>query len=315
MDKEQNILKKYFIPLAKNKESFHLKNDGAFLQNEKLVISTDMMVEDQHFTRDYNPDVVARKLLRINLSDIAAMGANPYGCLLNLALPKKNIDKWLGKFVLGLKKDMEKFKVKLFGGDLSFSSKIFLNATILGKTKKLIHTKNVTRYDSDIYVSGNIGDAPLGFEIKKNTNKFKCSEKTKKVLINKFYFPEPRLEIGRKLLGKVEFCTDLSDGLFRDLKIIAAESRKQANIFLEKIPLSYQAKEILDGNKKEEIWETILSGGEDYELLFSYNKNNQRRKNISNTTKIGFFSKGKGLKFFDYNGNEFLLKNKGFYHF
>ena len=316
MDREQNILEEYFLPLVKNSESLYLKNDAAYFKNKKLVISSDMMLEDQHFTRDYDPKIIAKKLLRINLSDIAAMGAVLYGFFLNVAVPKKNINRWLEKFVYGLREDMYKFNLKLFGGDLSCSSKIFLNVTILGKTKQYAHIRNFTKSNSDIYVSGNIGDAPLGFEIKKNLNKFLCSLKTKKKLLNKFYLPEPRLELGSKLLNKVEFCTDLSDGLLRDLLIIADRSKKQANIFLDKIPISSELQEILSKNKKKQIWEIILSGGEDYELLFSLNKKNIKKiNNLGNISKIGFFSKGRGVKFFDCKGNQFLPKNEVFCHF
>ena len=98
MDKERQIIDKFFLPLAQNKESLQLSRDAAFFKDENLVISTDMMLENQHFTPDCNPKLIAKKLLRINLSDLAAMGAIPYGFFLNIALPKKKIDKWLTNF-------------------------------------------------------------------------------------------------------------------------------------------------------------------------------------------------------------------------
>ena len=136
MDKEQQIIRKYFYPLANNEESLELKNDAAFLKKNKLVISSDMMIEDQHFTKDNDPEILARKLLRINISDLAAMGATPYGFFLNIALPKKDAMNWIGRFSKGLCSDMQNFEIKLFGGDLSQSSKIFLSMTVLGKIKK-----------------------------------------------------------------------------------------------------------------------------------------------------------------------------------
>ena len=98
MDKEQQIIKKYFYPLSNNKESLDLKNDAAFLKKNKLVISSDMMIEDQHFTKDNDPEILAKKLLRINISDLAAMGAIPYGFFLNIALPKKDAMNWIDRF-------------------------------------------------------------------------------------------------------------------------------------------------------------------------------------------------------------------------
>ena len=124
-----------------------------------------MMIEDVHFDNTYNPEILSRKLLRINLSDVAAMGASPYGYTLNVAIPKKNRERWLEKFSHGLNLDGKKFGIKLFGGDLSVSSKIFLSATILGVVEKNFHKKYNRNKNSEIYVGGNIGDAAIGLDI------------------------------------------------------------------------------------------------------------------------------------------------------
>ncbi len=315
MNKEQLLIENYLLPLANNKESLQLKNDAALFKNKNLVISTDMMIEDQHFTKNYKPEILAKKLLRINLSDMAAMGALPYGFLLNIAIPKKNVDRWLKFFTKGLNEDMRQFNLKLFGGDLCYSKKIFLSMTILGKTKKNCHFKNFTKINSDIYVSGNIGDAALGLKLFQNRSFFDCSKTNRKKLINKLHIPEPRLDVGKKILNKVEFCTDLSDGLIEEILTVAERSKKQANIFLEKIPISKATDEVLRKNKSKEVWDMILFGGEDYELLFSMNKHAKVSVSKNKITKIGFFSKGRGVRIFDKNGVEFVSKKKGFSHF
>ena len=126
MNEEQKLIKTFFYPLGNNKEALNLENDAAFLFNKKkTIITSDMMIEGVHFDNTYNPKILARKLLRINLSDVAAMGASPYGYTLNVAIPKKNRVGWLKKFSHGLDLDGKKFGIKLFGGDLSVSSKIF----------------------------------------------------------------------------------------------------------------------------------------------------------------------------------------------
>jgi len=128
MDIENKIIEELLRPLAVNKESLKLTNDGAYLfKKREMVVSTDMMIEGKHFDKSYNPKILASKLLRVNLSDLAAMGANPYGVMLNIAVPKKNSVTWVKDFCKGLKKDLKKFKLKLFGGDLSESSKIFFD--------------------------------------------------------------------------------------------------------------------------------------------------------------------------------------------
>ena len=315
MDEEFKIIKRYFTPLAKNQESLNLQNDAAFFKDRRLVISTDMMIEGTHFDKNDRPEDISRKLLRINLSDIAAMGAKPYGFFLNLAVPKSKSSEWLKKFISGIKSDMVRYNIKLFGGDLSKSSKVFLSLTILGKTEFNCHNKNFAKNGSKIFVSGNIGDAALGFALSRNNN-FVCSKKTKEFLISRFKFPEPQISLGKRLVNKVDFCTDISDGLLREILLISNQSNLRANIFLDKIPLSICAQEITQKNNKKKIWEIILAGGEDYELLFSINKGNANLcKKIKNITNIGFFSAGKGIRILDSQGHEFKIKNFGYNHF
>ncbi len=315
MDKEFEIIQKYFTPLAKNQESLNLQNDAAFFKDRRLVISTDMMIEGTHFNKNDRPEDISRKLLRINLSDIAAMGAKPYGFFLNIALPKSKSSEWLEKFISGIECDMLKYNIKLFGGDLSKSSKVFLSVTILGKTKFNCHNKNFAKNGSQIFVSGNIGDAALGFALNRN-RKFSCSETTKEFLISKYKLPEPQINLGKRILKKVDFCTDISDGLLREIFLISNQSNLQANIFLDKIPLSTWAKEVIQKNNKQKILEIILAGGEDYELLFSVSKGNTNScKKIKNITNIGFFSSGKGIRILDSQGHEFKIKNSGYVHF
>ena len=138
----------------------------------------------------------------------------------------------------------------------------------------IIVIKNYTKSNSEIFVTGCIGDAGLGCKLMSNDFILNCSTKSKKSLIKKLLLPEPRLSVGKKLLNYAEFCTDISDGLLEELSFIANQSNKQANIFLDKIPLSYASKELFMKNKKKknDIWEIILSGGEDYELLFCLSK-------------------------------------------
>jgi len=316
MDKEKYIIENFFLPLAKNEEALQLQNDAALLKKKNLVISTDMMVEDQHFKKKDDPKILAKKLVRINLSDIAAMGAVPYGFFLNLAVPRNNVDEWIKRFSLGLSEDIKQFDIKLFGGDLSHSSTIFLSMTILGKINKICHDNNYSKVGSDIYVSGNIGDAPLGFEFSKNFNCFDGPKNKKLKLINKYYIPEPRINLGLSLLNKVDFCTDISDGLVREISRVASQSKLQANIFLENIPFSSEVKSIINMNDKKKIHEIILNGGEDYELLFSSSSNNRKKiDKIKNITRIGNFSNGRGLKVFDRKFQNINLKKKGFSHF
>lgn len=330
MTREIELIQKFFVPLSKNQESLNLQNDAAFIKREKqsLVVSSDMMIEDTHFKKEECPRILAKKILRVNLSDIAAMGAKQYGYFLNLAIPKTNPKRWLKKFCDGLKEDQNYFKIKLFGGDLSISDKIFLSITILGKVyKKKIHSLDLASSSSDIYVSGKIGDAIMGYQIKNNPKFFFLRRKLNKKFIEYLYkthnFPTPELKLGQNLLNFAETCTDISDGLLLELKKMSNLSGVKANIFLKKVPISKALDEVLKVSKlsKEIIWNEILAGGEDYKLLFSINETHKNSKSFLKLckkfelTKIGFFSKGDGVDVFDHNDSYVKFKKIGHSHF
>lgn len=311
---EKEIIRKFFAPLANNKESYGLKNDAALI-NQNIVVSTDMMVEDYHFKKNDDPEKLAQKLIRINLSDLAAMGSKPYGYVLNIAIPHSELA-WIKRFSDGLKKDSKKFKLKLFGGDLSKSKKIFLSLTIFGKKKGKVHSENKAEVASDIFVTGNIGDAAIGYNLLYNHKKINCSKSLKSYFTKKFLLPEPRIKFGQDLLGKVDFCTDVSDGLYEELLCVSENSNLQAVIFLDSIPFSIEAKEILKKNNKTKMLNIMLGGGEDYELLFSSSKRfNNSLKINKDYIKIGYFDKGNGVKFVDSNHENIPINIKSFSHF
>ncbi len=319
MNEEQKIIQKYFLPIAKNSESLQLSNDAAFLnKKKKMVISTDMMIEDIHFDKFDDPFCLAQKLLRVNLSDIAAMGAKPYGYTLNLSIPKLNHKLWLKRFCRGLANDTQKFNLKLFGGDLGSSKNIFMSVTILGLISEKFHKKITAHEGSEIFVSGTLGDAGIGLQIKKG--QFSSVNKTvKNFFLNKLYTPLPKISLGRSLLGIADFCKDISDGFLKEMKFISEKSNLQANIFLSEIPLSTHLKKIYNNMKdKKKIWEHILSSGEDYELLFSVSPKKKyllKKKKKKNIKRIGYFQKGSGLIFYDDNKKIIKFKNDGFSHF
>ncbi len=270
MNEEQKIIQKYFLPIAKNSESLKLLNDAAFLNIKKnMVISSDMMIEDIHFDKFDDPFCLAQKLLRVNLSDIAAMGAKPYGYTLNLSIPKLNHKLWLKKFCSGLAKDTKKFNLKLFGGDLGSSKNIFMSITILGLVSQKFHKKMIAREGSEIFISDTLGDAGIGLQIKKG--KFSKLKKTaKSFFLSKLNTPIPQIKLGESLVGIADFCKDISDGFLKEIKFISKISNLRANIFLSEIPLSRHLKNIYDNMQdKKKFWEYILCSGEDYQLFFS----------------------------------------------
>ncbi len=313
-NRELQIINKFFLPLAENKESLGLSADAALLNND-LVVSSDMMIEGTHFKKNHDPEKLAQKLLRINLSDLAAMGSKPYGYILNLAMPNSS-DHWLKKFSNGLNKDSKKFKLKLFGGDISFSPKIFLGLTIFGRKIKKLHTSTSANDKSDIFVSGELGDAAIGYNILYDFKKIRCKEDDKKYFYDKFFLPDPKINVGFKLLGKVDFCTDISDGIYSELSKVSYNSNLQAVIFLDKIPLSSNLKRILENNNFKKIFNIILGGGEDYQLLFSAKgKESENLQEVRNFYKIGYFRKGRGVKVMKNESETYSQKIESFSHF
>ena len=313
-DHELNAIKKFFLPLAQNRESLKLSTDGALI-NKDIVVSSDMMIEGTHFKNSDDPKKLAQKLIRINLSDLAAMGSLPYGYILNLAVPKI-CDKWLKAFSAGLSVDSKKYKIKLFGGDLVRSSKIFISMTIFGKKIKKLHTSSEAKNGSDIFVTGNLGDAAVGCNICYDLTKIKHSKIDKEYFLNKYFLPEPRIKTGIQLLGKVDFCTDISDGVYSELNRISKKSNLGCVIYTDLIPLSSKLKRILKQNSYDKIFNLILAGGEDYQLLFSAKKSMSKKlSKIKGIFKIGYFKSGNGIKLMKNNFETYNLKIKSFSHF
>lgn len=324
MSNENKIINNFLRPLALNKESQNLKNDAAVLDkvSSNYVISSDMMIENIHFYKGDDPKTLAKKLLRVNLSDLAAMGCRPYGYILNLGLPKSNTNIWLKSFCNGLRIDQKYFNLKLLGGDLSKSKVIFLSVTIIGKKEKCILNCCTAKNGSDIFVSGTVGDAALGLFLKQNPN-FSVDEKLKNFFLNKLHNPFPKIELGQGLCGYADSCTDISDGLIMDIKKISSLSSLKSTIFLKQIPLSIQAKKMKKKFKNDNFfWEKVITGGEDYELVFSMSKVKQKVffkkqfKYLRKIKKIGFFEKGNGCRVVNLNDKDFIFKKKiGYSHF
>lgn len=283
--KEFQLIKKFFKPLTKNhKAARGLEDDVA--QISDLVISKDMFVEDVHFLRADGGFKIASKLLRTNLSDLASSGATPLYYMLGFAKNKNTDEKFLHDFARGLKSVQDKFGLYLIGGDTVKSEKLFFSVTIFGQVKKGKTLARSAAKDGDlIYVSGKIGDAFRGLLISSSLNSVglrgspeakllrssdaSASKDDANYFLERHFFPEPRVELGKKLLEKnlAKCAIDISDGLLADLTHICEASKLQAKIHLEKIPFSGKPKNPLE----------LLSGGDDYELIFAVNPKNQKK--------------------------------------
>ena len=232
---EFDYIEKYFRPLT-NKFASNLKNDGAIINQKSsydLIISTDSLVEGIHFFGNENPADLAKKSLRVNLSDMAAMGAKPIFYNLALSIPKNKASQFIPKFAKGLQDDQEKFDIKLIGGDLTSSLKhINITITIFGRTAngKSISRDGAKKGDS-LYVSGILGLSKIGLD-NYNSNFKKFLEAKSKYLL-----PQPRVDLGISLENIANSMIDISDGLIQDATHLAKNSKLTVELNLSKIPL------------------------------------------------------------------------------
>ncbi|HQT84177.1 MAG: thiamine-phosphate kinase [Acidiphilium sp. 37-64-53] len=258
---EFDRIARYFAPLA-NEAALGLTDDAAVWSpppGRQLVLTVDQMIEGIHFLPDDPPDCVARKLLRRNLSDLAAMGAAPIGYLLTTALRAATPQAWLADFADGLAQDQRTYNITLFGGDsTSTTGPIMTSVTMIGHVAPgtaLLRTG--ARSGDAIFVTGTIGDAVLGLEAARgNIADPGGFFSTRRLL------PEPR--IGLPLAGPVHAAIDVSDGLIQDLAHLCTNARLGAVIEAALVPQSSAARAAGDA------WlETRLTGGDDYELILA----------------------------------------------
>ena len=259
---EFKYIKRFFKPLT-NSIGRSLEDDAAVFSSEKnvdYVVSTDTLVEKIHFLGNEEPEKIAKKALRVNLSDLAAMGAKPLYYSLALALPKINYEFFLKSFSNGLMSDQKKFNIFLIGGDMSASKKhIIVTISIIGKLPKgEAVSRNGAMPGDSLYVTGQLGLSNIGL------NNNKSVKKEFETQIKKYFIPEPRVDFGVKIRKHVNAMIDISDGLIQDAGHLVKNSGVHAILDFNSLPLP-----ILDSLKYNDILNSALYGGDDYELLFT----------------------------------------------
>ncbi len=273
---EFQLIARYFKPLAAAEPgALGLADDAAVLglpPGSDLVVTTDMLVEGVHFRPDDPPDSVGVKALAVNLSDLAAMGAESRAYVLALALPATWTDihrgDWLAAFTSGLAKGQEEFAIALAGGDtVATPGPLSIAITAIGISPSAgAMRRSDARCDDEVWVSGTIGDGALGLMLLAGTLKL-GNAALEQELVDRYRRPRPRLALGRHLAERAHACADVSDGLVADLGHICEASSKAALIERDRIPLSEAARAAVE--LRPELWATVLTGGDDYELVFT----------------------------------------------
>jgi thiamine-monophosphate kinase len=281
----------------------------------QLVVTTDTLVEGVHFLGADAATDIGFKSLAVNLSDLAAMGAIPKWFTLSLCMP--TVDKmWLASFSTGLFELADTYKTILIGGDTTKGPlTICIQALGIIPNGRAI-SRSTAVIGDDIYVTGTLGDAALGLLSVQNKIELPdaCAEECK----GRLRRPLPRVKVGAALRGVAHSMIDCSDGFAADVGHILSSSKKSAEVWLEKIPISNAVKTWLSGSQ---CWEVILSGGDDYELIFTAAL--EKREVIEllavelscSITRVGKITGSGETLYVLPNGQALALQSKGYSHF
>ena len=229
---------------------------------EEIAITSDMLVAGRHFFVDANPELLGRKALAVNLSDLAAMGAQPLGFTLAIALPTVD-ELWLGAFAKGLFAIANQYSCPLIGGDTT-AGPLTISITAFGSipTGKAIR-RSGAKVGDDIWVSGTVGDARLALAALHH--EIHLPESDLKQIEHRMHSPTPRIELGIRVRDSASAALDISDGLLGDLQHILKQSQVSAEVFLDQLPKSATLHK-----QSEDIQNQFAArGGDDYEICFT----------------------------------------------
>lgn len=315
-------IRRFFGPLA-GPGGLGLLDDAALVDcrvGRRLVVTADAIVAGVHYLPDDPPELVARKLLRVNLSDLAAMGARPLHYLLTTALPVEIGGEWLARFAQGLGEDQERFAIDLLGGDsVSTKGPAVLSLTAIGEVAAGREVRRSGAKPGDlVWVSGTIGDAFLGLRLLRGDYP-ELAPEHRDHLTRRFRIPDPRTELGPLLGGIAHAMIDVSDGLLADLSHICETSNVAARVELGLLPLSAAARAIVEADPG--VRPSLATGGDDYELLFSAPAESAKEVTALTSrvglpiTRIGEIEPGAGVRLVDAKGRKIPLDNTGYRHF
>nr|WP_249810272.1 thiamine-phosphate kinase [Bradyrhizobium sp. 157] len=318
------MIARYFRPLATDPGAFRLDDDAAALKpsGDDIVVTTDTIVEGVHFLPDDPPDAVARKALRVNLSDLAAKGATPAGFVLTLALRSAD-EAWLKPFAAALGEDIRQFACPLLGGDtVSTPGPLMVSVSAFGRVPsgKMVH-RSGAKPGERVMVTGTIGDATLGLAILRGGKVHAAADTAaREMLVGRYRVPQPRVAMAEIVREYASASMDISDGLAGDLAKLCSVSGVSAVVDLERVPLSGAARGLV--SRSIVGLETLITGGDDYEILCTIPEERveafeaaAQRAGVA-PSSIGTIVAGSSVpKFVDKEGNEIALERLSYSHF
>lgn len=323
---EFETIARHFAPLAAGEPgALGLVDDAAVIAppaGRQLVLTVDAMVAGVHFLESDPAGQVAQKLMRVNLSDLAAMGAEPLGYLLTCTWPRDVRESWVADFATGLGEDQRRFGISVLGGDMtSTPGPLTLSLTALGHVAPGQALRRSTARAGDlVFLSGTLGDGALG--LLALTGRLPGLEAEHAAfLAERYRRPSPRLTLGRLLSegGLATACLDVSDGLVADLCHICEVSGLGAEVEAARLPLSAAAAAVLA--EEQSLLAAVLTGGDDYELCFTVAPAQAERVEAlaaragHGIVRIGRMVEGGGVRVLDRAGEPLALDRQGWTHF
>ena len=318
---EFELIQRYFSRIGKPRTDVALGiGDDAALLNppagQQLVIATDTLVQGVHFPTNTLPYYIGWKALAVNLSDLAAMGAEPAWFTLALTLPESS-DAWLTEFSRGLFDLADQYGLSLVGGDTT-RGPLTVTVQIAGyvPTGQALLRAGAGPGDR-IFVTGSLGDATLALQLL--TDQLPVPAQNYPGLLKRLNQPQPCIKEGHALRGIASCAIDISDGLLADLQHMLDASDIGAEIYLQQIPYSTQARQLL--SRYPDIRNSLLSGGDDYELCFCVAPDKLQpleqiaAENQFQFTEIGQVSDSKELRCLDAAGRAVEIDTRGYTHF
>ena len=315
---EFDLIHKYFSREPADKSVILGVGDDAAVvaapTNKQLVVTTDTFLAGRHFLPETPPYAIGYKSLAVNLSDLAAMSAEPKWLTLSLTIPDSD-EAWLAEFARGFFSLADKFAVELIGGD-TVRGQLSITMQAMGWVDKNQYlSRSMAKAGDLIYVSGDLGDAALALQLLLANKKISSAQE---VLIKKLQRPEPRVSLGRKLVGIASAAIDISDGLTSDLGHILERSLCGAVIDIDSLPRSSV---FLETTTSRDTLSLQLDGGDDYELCFTVPEAREHLlqqstdPELQGCYKIGEIESTSGLRIRCSDGSIETYQARGFDHF
>lgn len=317
MDEFQAIEKFFRKPTTDPRILLGIGDDAAIIRptpGDDLVVTTDTLVNNVHFRMDWSPEIIARRVLNVNVSDVVAMGAVPCWAILAITMPDMD-EEWLSRFANSFHRLLQSYNMQLIGGDTT-KGPLSVTLTVHGVVERgRAVCRNGARNNDYIYVSGSLGAAALAVKMLEEKTEF--SDKQEKILLNTLFDPQPRVDLIPLLQQFASAAIDISDGLAADLGHICQQSNCRALVRLSDIPVHPLVKEKMGYGAGE----FAITGGDDYEICFTVPEHlntgfaSYCLEHSIDVTHIGCIESGAEVCFLDENNKEVEIKTKGYQHF